>query len=297
MNRFQVRAAQVPMPLTWTIMLSACALATYWWVSYSGLYRVLAEFQLGHWSSYYPSYTGVVFLCLMPGAILLQIIGAIREKERSPEEAAAIAETIAARRNLVHFWLEHRRGRLTGLGVTLMLVGAGVYFAGTGLLAGKRVSVDAGALEHGERPAGRYAELTGRLLDDDAVSVTEGRRSTGAKTYIPVVSPEWRDDQPVRVYIEMDTAAPSLNTDELASGHYEGILTANSLPGLVVSSLAERGRPAPDRYWVLEYRETPAKKIELGTFMFAAAGICGLITAIGWAIAARRERASAGPPP
>ena len=95
----------------------------------------------------------------------------------------------------------------------------------------------------------------------------------------------------------MDTATPSLYTDDLASGHYEGILTANSLPGLVVSSLAERGHPAPDRYWVLEYRETPAKKIQLGSFMFAAAGICGLITVIGWAIAARRERANADPSP
>ena len=295
MNRFQVRAAQVPLPITWTIMLAACALGTYWWLSYSGLYRLLAELQLRQWQSYYPSYTGVIVivLSLMPAALLLQIVGAIRERERSPEEAAALAETIAARRNLVHFWLEHRRGRLTGLGVTLSLLGAGVYLAGTGLLAGKRVPVDAGALEHGEHPAGRYAELSGRLLADDAVSVTEGSRSTGAKTYVPVVSPEWRDDQPVRAYLQIDVAAPSLNADDLATGHYEGMLTANSLPGVVISSLAARGRPATGRYWVLEYRETPAKKIELGTFMFAAAGICGLITAIGWAIAARRERAHA----
>ena len=294
MNRFQVRAAQVPMPLSWTIMLSACALGTYWWLTYSGLYRALAEVQLRHWDSYYPSHTGVVvlFLCLMPAAIVLQIIGGVRERERSPEEAAALTEAIAARPSRLRFWLEHRRGRLTGLGVTLGLLGAGVYLAGTGLLAGKRVVVDAGALEHGERPAGSYAELAGRLLTDDAVSVTEGSRSTGAKTYVPVVSPEWRDDQPVRAYLQMDAAAPSRYADDLATAHYEGMLTANSLPGLVVSTLAERGRPATGRYWVLEYRETPAKKIELAYFVFVGAGICGAITAIGWAIAARRERAS-----
>jgi hypothetical protein len=293
-NRLQVRAAIVPAPITWTIMLSACALGAYWWISYSGLYRLLSEFQLDHFDRrYYPSYTGaiVLVLCLVPAAILVQVIGAIREKKRSPEEA------VAARGNRLHFWLQYRRGRATTLGMTLMLLGAAVYFCGTGLLAGKRVPVDAGALEHGEPPAGRYAELTGLLLADDAVATSERNRASAEKIYIPVVSPEWQDGKPIRAYIEMDGDAPKRYTDELASRHYEGMLTANSLPGVVVSSLTGRGRAPSDRYWVLEYRQTPETKIFLGKFMLVAAAISGLITAIAWAVAARRERAAGDPSP
>ena len=97
-----------------------------------------------------------------------------------PEEAAALAEPSPPAATACASGWSSRRGRLTGLGVTLMPRWAPASIStGTGLLAGERVPVDAGALEHGERPAGRYAELTRRgSLIDDAVSVTEGRRST-----------------------------------------------------------------------------------------------------------------------
>jgi hypothetical protein len=172
--------------------------------------------------------------------------------------------------------------------MTIVLAIGGGYFFGTGALAGERVPVDAGALEHGEQPAGRYAELTGRLLPDDAVAMSEG--SSKKKIYLPVVSPEWREGKPVRAYLEMDADAPERHLEELASRHYEGMLTANALPGLVVSSLADRGHPPPDRYWVLEYQQTPETKIFMGKFMLGAAAIAGVITAIAWAVAARRER-------
>jgi len=178
--------------------------------------------------------------------------------------------------------------------MTLVLAGAGAYLFGIGMLAGARVAVDAGALERGEQPAGRYAELTGRLLVDDAVSVAEGGRSRDAEIYIPVVSPEWQDGQPVRAYLE--TRPFALPFLENSAGHYEGILSTNRLPGLVISALADRKHAAPDRYWVLQYRETPKRKMHVGLFMLGAGGICGLITAIAWAIVARRERA-AGPSP
>ena len=45
MNRFQQRAAQVPRPLAWLIASPLIAIATYWWVTYSGLYRLLAEWR------------------------------------------------------------------------------------------------------------------------------------------------------------------------------------------------------------------------------------------------------------
>jgi hypothetical protein len=292
-NRVQARSAHAPKPLRAALLLAGLALAGYWWFTYSGLYRLLAELQLGWWRKYYPTYTGltVVIACLLPAAIVVQIIGAIREKERSPEEAAAVTATEAARGERLQYWLEHRRGRLIGMLITLIFAGTGVYFLGSGLLAGDRVSVDARALEQGERPAGRYAEVTGRPLVDEAVTVAEGRSRTET-VYIPLVSPEWRDGQPARVYLQTwPVWAP--RDPAVDSGPYEGMLTANSLPGLVISSLAEQGQPAPDRYWVLEYKKTPKKQKELGRVFSSMAAIFAALTALGWAIGARRERRAA----
>jgi hypothetical protein len=296
MNRFQQRAALVPRPITWLIVSPLIALGAYWWVTYAGLYRLFAEWQLSSFHQYYPTYTGIftILLCLIPAVVAIQFIGAQRERERSPAEAAAQIAGYAERRARHSDWIQRRRRRLTGLGVTVMLAGVGVYFTGMGLLAGDRVAVDTGALEHGEQPAGRWAELTGRLLPEDAVSVQEGRSRT-THVYVPVVSPEWHAGQPARVYLKTYDTWLDRYADDLASGHHEGMLAANDLPGVAITSLAEQGHPPPDRYWVLEYRETPKKKLGLGQTMFGAAGVAGLITALAWLIAGRRERAAAPP--
>ena len=99
MNRFQQRAAQVPRPLTWLIAFPLIALAAYWWLTYSGLYRLLAEWQLSSFQHYYPQYTGIftILICLIPAAIAIQVVGGMREKERSTTDAAAAAEAYAAR--------------------------------------------------------------------------------------------------------------------------------------------------------------------------------------------------------
>ena len=275
--------------MVWLIMLVPSALTAYWWATYSGLYRLLAEMELQSFGAYYPTYTGLFtwFISLIPAVIAIQIIGGIRERERSPQEAAARAIDHKLQSERFSNWILRRQRRLTGLGLTLGLAGTGIYFSASAL-AGARVSVDAGALERGEKPAGRFAELAGRFIADDAVSVREG--SHGEKVYLPVVSPEWQAGRPVRAYLEMYGSSVEAYASDLATEHYEGMLTANSLPGAVITSLAERGHPAPDRYWVLEYRQTPAKQSGLASAMYGAAAIIGLITAIGWAIAARRER-------
>jgi hypothetical protein len=156
------------------------------------------------------------------------------------------------------------------------------------------VSIDVGALERGEPPGGRWAEVTGRLVADDLVSVAE-RRSSSAHVYVPLVSPEWRPGQPVRVYLKTFESWLVRYADDLTSGLYDGMLAENDLPGVAITSLEEHGHPAPDRYWVLEYKATPKSKQRLGTAMFGGAGIVGLITALGWLIAGRRERAAARP--
>ena len=292
MNRFQQRAAQVPRPIAVPLMLLPCAVAAYWWITYSGLYRVVAEAQLQSFESYYPSFTAIltVFLSLIPSIIAMQIIGGMRERERSPQEAAALVAEVAERGARHSHWVQSHHRRLLGLALTVGLAGVGVYFSASARFAGTRVQVDAAALERGEKPAGRFAELTGRFFADDLVTVSETNHTE--KTYVPIVSQrwQWQPDHPARAYLELDGTMMDDYAGALATGHYEGMLTTNSLPGPVITALENRGHPAPDRYWVLEYRQTPEKQSNLAYAMYFAAVVIGLITAIGWAVAAHYER-------
>lgn len=73
----QGRARQVPGVIKFLVVAPCVALAIYWSATYSGLARLLAEWQLARYGSYSPRNTiGVVFIvCLIPAALVVQIIG------------------------------------------------------------------------------------------------------------------------------------------------------------------------------------------------------------------------------
>ncbi|HEY7371802.1 MAG TPA: hypothetical protein VIF57_06455 [Polyangia bacterium] len=290
MNRLLQQSAQVPTALKVLLVSPMMGLAGYWCFTYSGLYRVLAEWQLHRFGNYYPQYTAamVVLACLIPDAVAIHVIGRRRAAESRPADAAARVARDLQRTARNTRWIQGHWWRLLGAIVTLGLAGVGAFFTGIGLFAGDRVSVDAGAIERGGRPGGRWAEITGRLVVEDAVSVSE--RDSVIDVYFPLASPEWRPGLPVRLYLKTNDSRLRFHPDELASGRYEGMLASNALVGVAITAFAERGQPAPEQYWVLEYGETPKSQLTFGTIMFVTAAIIGLLTAIGWAVARRRGR-------
>jgi hypothetical protein len=287
MNRLQWPAAHVPVGLKVLLGVPMMAVAGYWCFTYSGLYRVLAEWQLHRFGNYSPRFTAtmVILAGLIPAAVAIHAIGRLRAADSSPAEAAARVARDVARTSRNTRWIQGHWWRLLGAIVAVGLAGVGAFFTGVGLLAGDRVSVDAGVIERGGRPAGRWAEITGRLVVDNAVSVLE--RDAAIDVYFPLVSPEWRPGRPVRLYLKTTDSRLRFHADDLASGRYEGMLASNALAGVAITAFAERGQPAPEQYWVLEHGETPKSKLTFGTVIFAAAGVIGLLTALGWAIARR----------
>jgi hypothetical protein len=273
------------------LVVPCLGLAAYWWATYSGLYRWLAEWQLHTFGSYYMKYTGVavILAALVPAGILLQIVGGLRSAERGPAEAEKLAAERHAQSQQLSDWLLQHRLRLVGLALAGIFLVLGAYKAISGTLAGARVEVDAGTLEQGGSLGGRHVLVTGRLLVEEAMVVSERRKSSG-KAYVPVVSPEWRPGRPVRLYLETYESWLERYAGDLATGQFEGMLSAGGLPGVAISALADKGTPAVEPYWLLDYRANPAKQKSDGLSFMGLAGLFGILTALGWAIAARRAR-------
>jgi hypothetical protein len=283
------RAAHVPMPIRVALMAGVVALTAYWWASYSGLYRWLAEWQLARSGSYEVQLTGVVTLLalLVPALVIIAIIGAGREGERGQAHADGLVAAEKARRERTNAWLREHRRRLTFLLAGVALTGVGAFTIGSGLLAGERVQLDAAALEGGGAAPGRYVDLTGRILAADAVAVSS---SHGRDTvYLPVVS---APGAPVRVYLKTPLAWVRSHRREIASGRYEGLLDPQGLPGVAVTAFTQRGHPPAESYWVLEHLETPARKIAAGRFTLLLGLAMTGVAALVWWIKARRARTS-----
>ena len=288
-ERVQLRTSETP---AWgsALVVVAGAATVYWFVTYSGPYRWLAEWQLHLLGEYSVTLTVLVVLvgallgAVLPAAILAQVIARARESDVDPEAAARKAAEASARAEAATAWMMRRFYRLVAATLAAGMVVVGLYFAVSGWLAGERIALDIAALERGDKPASRYVELYGVLLVDEAVGVQRGHGGT-VKIYIPVVSETWRPGQPVRAYLETQRQAA-----ELPTGRYEGMLGIGPLPGVAQTALTDRGLAPPDEYWVLDHRQKPDSQTYLGLVLLVWGILLGALTALVWANLERRNR-------
>lgn len=76
-------------PVIWLYVAAACAYIFYEWYSYTGLYRLTAEWQLEHYGSYQLKLTLIVpiLVLLTPAAVLVSLAGR-RDQLRSAGHGA-----------------------------------------------------------------------------------------------------------------------------------------------------------------------------------------------------------------
>jgi hypothetical protein len=281
------RAAHVPAPIRVGLMLVVFGLTAYWWATYSGLYRLLAEWQLARSGAYGVELTGAftALALLVPALVIIAIIGASREGERGQTHSDRLVAEDKARRDRINAWIREHRRRVTALagGAVGAVWGAGMI--ASGLLAGPRVPLDVAALEAGATPPGRYVELTGRILPAQAVAVSTSRG--GEMLFVPVVS---APGAPVRVYLKTSVDWARSHRRDIASRRYQGLFDARALPGVAVTSFTDRGQPPAESYWVLNVHNTPAKQINDGGIMVVLGLVIAGVAALVWLMKSRRAR-------
>jgi hypothetical protein len=193
----------------------------YWAWSYSGPYRWIAELQINSFGVYRPKITFLftllaVYLPLMPLAYVLPaLLGGSRYRR------------LDRRSGQVFGWISDHWGRIFSMGMGGILAIVGVFMLISATTARKLTPVSAAQLESGNRPSGRWLEITGWLNFADSLTLKKGFNK---EVYVPLVSEQWQPGQPVAVYLRLHDRQEELFAEELKGNRYQGLVSTTGLP-------------------------------------------------------------------
>jgi hypothetical protein len=291
---YQQRVRAIPIALRIVLplvgILPMMALGGYWWWSYTGLYRWLAEVEIGWFDAYFPVYTGMVelALCMLLGAVpvglLLFVMVRLQvfpvDPVSPPEVAAQDARTLS--------WLDTHRWRVFGLAGGVVMLICGALLTWSGLTAGALTRPDLAALEAGAAPPSRYVEVQGRLLWER--SLAHGPRgAVQPLNYVPLVSQGWQAGRPVALYVRVNQP----QGPQLAGGPLEGTLSEDGLPGPVRTQFEEQGPRPTVPHYLLEVGNRPTRNVDNGLGLLGVGGGLIALTAIAWVVIWLRQRRQA----
>ena len=210
----------------WLYIAAACAYVFYEWYSYTGLYRLAAEWQLEQFGSYQLKLTLIVpiLVLLMPAAVLVKFAG-MQDQLRSATEGAKSPAMFAL------------------LGAVAVVVAAGAGWYGY-LKSMETVDVENLDLSKGEAPRSTHVTITGIARTEYIVEF--GRKSSDAMLdrYIPLTPATWQPGQPLVYFMKTNTTAYmppggggtlmlSPRTPAFQITTQPGVLVRDGLPGPV----------------------------------------------------------------
>lgn len=275
------RPPKLPLPIQSGIGVPLFALAAFWWYTYSGPYRWLADWQIREQGTFYPTYTFVaVFLIpLVLAAILIQVgcwLAGVRFDAEKTEASIEQWKT----------WHQDRQYRIMALAVGSVVLALGGYSLYVGTNAGPRTSLSVAALENGSMPPSRWLALSGTLRKEDQVS---WKVKNKVEIYVPLVSENWQPGKPIAVLVrakEGEDGSPErlLRSDE---GMVEGLVDPLGLPGHVRTTLTDNGVITAAEPVVLDYRSDPRVQVVLGWMGVALGGTLILGSTLVWLIKGR----------
>ena len=169
----------------WAYVLAAGAYLAYGWYSYTGLYRVAAEWQLEHFGSYSGKLTIIVplLILLIPGAVLAKLSG-VQDQLRSVGSGAGSPGTFA----------------LLGVAALAVAVGAGWYAYSKST---EKVDIESIDLSKGDTPRSAHVVITGVARTDYILEFE--RKIAGTTTldrYIPLTAAAWRRGEPLVYFMK-----------------------------------------------------------------------------------------------
>lgn len=260
----------------------------YWWITYSGVYRWLAEVQLGWFDGYYAILTGVLSVAVgcvafIPPFTWLagRAAAPASSSEQDADDAAATRpEPVLLTAQQVHE--RAARGKALGcvgaLGVlTVPIVVIGAWFLVEASQFGPRHQLDLAALEAGAEPPSRWVDFDARAAWGEAAGIKEKHVVT---LYVPVRSAPGRD-----AAVALEVPARAAPRDRR---RWTGTLSEGA-PGVVVSAFARDGG-VREPVWVLDVDRTPDDVRRIGWSMLEVGGGMLLIGLIIIALLRRRWR-------
>jgi len=215
-------------PIMWLCLAIAVAYMGYSWYSYSGLYRLLVEWQLETFGSFSLKMTlfGMMLVLIVPIATAGLVLGGPNVMSQ-PDRLAQLQSSPRS---------------MALLGLLLLAVSAGVgWFAYQ--ISQQPIAYESVDLTAGQLPSTQHVVLTG-IAQTEYLMQYETKRSgsTTVHTYFPLTSSTWRSGEPLVYFLKTNataympegggrTFAFSRSTPPFKMTTQQALLVRNGLPG------------------------------------------------------------------
>ena len=270
---------------TWHIALcfAIAGVAIYLDHRYAGPYRWFAELQL-RWIGAYDSTITYLLTCTFIGAPIFALAYLFRRlgnRARAPGQSAAASRIPP---DWTAFLVQYGVAlSIAALGAFLLALAAW-YYADSREHA--RTRVLANVFEANHPPESKWVSVQGISLFDSAAEMQKGGNTT---YYIPLVSLDWKERDPVAVII---AAREFELTDSLRRGRwdwYDGTFSDALLPSIIENELSSKGATLTPHYFVLDLAASPAdnRRTARDLAIFGVIVLAGGLTVM--AITRRRE--------
>jgi hypothetical protein len=253
--------------------LASFLLSLFFWRSYSGPYRLVADLQSSVWRVDYVIMSLPACWAMLYVPLHL-VVGRIERHFGEPREPVIWRRLVA----LLAFLFGERPGQVAGIGAVLLGLGGWLWVKTA--TSGPLTTFTVLQAQRGESPPSRYV----RMPDAEIRWSREltFKDNNWVHRYYPVTSKQSASDR-FRVFVEIE--GPQ-SIEELV-----GELEFDGLPGPLRAQLADQELLAPG-YFVIRYHRDPTEGGALGVTMAGAGTIlcaCGLF----WAWSRRRIAKSA----
>jgi hypothetical protein len=211
----------------WLYVAAVCAYVLYGWYSYTGLFRLAAEWQLEHYGSYSVKLSLIVplLILLIPGGVLARLFG-VQNQLRAAGSGAGSPGMFA----------------LLGVVALAIAVGAGWYGY---LKTTETVEIESVDLSKNDTPRSTHVAITGVAHTEYMIEFeTKSAGRTTTDRYIPLTPAAWRRGEPLVYFLKTNATVYlppgggrmfefSQRTPPFPMTTQPGVLVRDGLPGPV----------------------------------------------------------------
>jgi hypothetical protein len=163
-----------------------------------------------------------------------------------------------------------------------------IYWGGT---AGNETRVDVAAVEAGSDLESRLVVVRGKLLAEEAISLSRRRRQL-IEVFVPLVSPNWTPGRPIALALKTRVSDRELveSGDRFRGPAFEGVISPSGLPGPIRVRFERKGLTRGDRCLVLDFRGRPEEVMREGIFGLVTGLLFASFFFAAWLPLLRRNR-------